>query len=184
MAPTADERFTRIYEACYPRVLGYCARRVSRSEAEDVANKVFVQLWRHMASFEDEEPLPWLYRVAYGLIRNRWKSMRRRGRLARRLRSLGPDVVENVDMVVVQRERDRAVICVLETMRPADQEILRLSVWEELSAREIATVMECSVPAAEQRLHRARKRFARALSPTFQELHPSPKSSTKGGSAS
>ena len=51
MAPNADERFTRIYEAYYPAVLAYCARRVSRSDAEDVANEVFLVLWRQVDTF-------------------------------------------------------------------------------------------------------------------------------------
>lgn len=85
MAPTTDERFTRIYETHYPAVLAYCARRVDRSDAEDVANEVFVVLWRHVDNFDDEAPLPWLYRVAHGSIRNRRKSSRRRFALVMRL---------------------------------------------------------------------------------------------------
>jgi RNA polymerase sigma-70 factor, ECF subfamily len=184
MTPTADERFTRIYETHYPSVLGYCARRVNRSEAEDVANEVFVVLWRHLESFDDDEPLPWLYRVAYGVIRNRWKGMRRRTRLIRRVGSLLDASGEGPDTVVVRREQDRAVIAALESLRPRDREILRLSTWEELSAREIAAVVGCSVSAAEQRLHRARKRLANALSPSRLGFNPSPRPSPKRGGAS
>ena len=53
MAPTTDERFTRIYETHYPAVLAYCVRRVDRSDAEDVANEVFVVLWRNLDMFDD-----------------------------------------------------------------------------------------------------------------------------------
>lgn len=184
MTPTADERFTRIYEEYYPHVLAYCARRVSRSEAEDVANEVFVVLWRRMGSFDDDGPLPWLYRVAYGVIRNRWKSMRRRSNLIRRLGSFADEPADGPDTVVVRREQDRAVIAALGSLRPSDQEVLRLSIWEEFSAREIGTVVGCSASAAEQRLHRARRRLARALSPSQPELRPSPRSSPEQGGAS
>lgn len=170
MALTAEERFTRIYEAYYPDVLGYCARRVSRSEAEDVANEVFVVLWRRMETFDDGEPLPWLYRVAFGVIRNRRKSMRRRSRLIHRLGTFADVSDEGPDAVLVRREQDRAVIAALESLRPPDQEILPLSTWEELSAREIGTVLDCSVSAAEQRLHRARRRMAKALSPSLPHV--------------
>ena len=45
----------------------------------------------------------------------------------------------------------------------ADQELLRLVAWEELSHAEIAEVMGISVNAVAIRLHRARARFEQAL---------------------
>ena len=183
MAPTADERFSRIYEAHYPAVLSYCARRLDRSEAEDVANEVFVVLWRKIDDFDEEQPLPWLYRVAYGSIRNRWKSTRRRSKLARKLSGLPSATAEPADAPLVRRERDRAVLEAMRKLKPADQEVLRLSIWEDLPARDIAAVVGASVSATEQRLHRAKKRLARALSPYLKQLSSSPESAEKGGRA-
>lgn len=165
VAPGADERFNRIYKAQYLAVLAYCARRVHRSELEEVANEVFVILWRRIDSFDEESPLPWLYRVAYGVIRNRWKTVGRAARLQARLSGLAPDSTESPDDVVVRRDQDRAVLAGLYSLRPDDREVLRLFIWEELSTPEIATVVGCSVSAAQQRLHRAKRRLARALSP-------------------
>jgi RNA polymerase sigma-70 factor (ECF subfamily) len=181
MDPIADERFTRIYEAHYLEVLAYCARRVSRSEAEDVTNDTFMVLWRRIDSFDAEFPLPWLYRTAYGSIRNRWRSTRRSGALVSRLSGMAREPSEAVDVVVVRRERDRAVVDIVSKMRSGDQEVLRLSIWEELTAPDIAVVLECSVSAAEQRLHRAKKRLASKLSPSLSLSEPSPESLENGG---
>ena len=81
MTPTANVRFTRLYEAHYADVLAYCGRRVNRASAEDVTNEVFVVLWRRIDRFEDENPLSWLYGVAYRTIANRRRSTQRRFRL-------------------------------------------------------------------------------------------------------
>ncbi len=181
MAPASEERFTRIYEAHYPAVLAYCARRMSRPEAEEVAHEVFMTLWRLIDSFEKELPLPWLYRVAYGAIRNRWRSEGRAAGLRSRLAGLVAESAVSTDVIVLRREQDRAVLAALGSLRPGDREVLRLSVWEDLSAPEIASVVGCSVPAAEQRLHRARQRLARALGPQFHATTPSPRSVQQGG---
>lgn len=165
MRDLSETRFTRIYESSYPAVLAYCARRVSRAEAEEVANDVFSVLWRHMEHFDDTDPLPWLYRVAYGILRNRWRSDVRRARLQGRLAGLRQSLEEPADTIVIQRESDRQVLAALRSLPERDQEVLRLSIWEELSAPRIAAVLECSVSAAEQRLHRAKKRLARAVKP-------------------
>ena len=181
MDPIADERFTRIYEAHYLEVLAYCARRVSRSEAEDVTNDTFMALWRRIDSFDAEFPLPWLYRTAYGSIRNRWRTVRRSGALVSRMTGMARERPDGVEVVVVRRERDREIIDVIGRMRNGDQEVLRLSIWEELTALEIATVLECSVSAAEQRLHRAKKRLAIKLSSLSSLSQPSPQSLENGG---
>lgn len=176
MDPTADERFTRIYEAYYPDVLAYCARRVDRSDAEDVANEVFTTLWRRIGSFDPDEPLPWLYRVALGAVRNRQRSRKRL--MALRTKLDGSWQSEpSAEVYVVKSDADRVVLDALAELKSGDQEVLRLSVWEELTAREIGLIVGCSVSAAEQRLWRAKQRLAKSLSrvsPGYTPSHPSP----------
>jgi DNA-directed RNA polymerase specialized sigma24 family protein len=53
MDPTAEMRLTPQYEAYYADVLAYCARRVNRTDAEDVANEVFTVLWRRLDGIEE-----------------------------------------------------------------------------------------------------------------------------------
>ncbi len=165
MDPTVDVRFTRLYEVYYADVLAYCARRVSRTEAEDVASEVFTVLWRKLDTIDDETLAPWLYGVAYRTITNRWRGKSRQRKLNQRLSGLGDQPVDSVDTVVVRREQDRRVLQSIERLKPADQEVLRLSAWEELTAAQIAEVVGCSASAAEQRLHRAKKRLAKVISP-------------------
>ena len=50
MDPAAEVRFTRMYNDHYDSVLAYAGRRVGRTEAEDIANDVFVVLWRRIFS--------------------------------------------------------------------------------------------------------------------------------------
>ncbi|MGI9665998.1 MAG: RNA polymerase sigma factor [Acidimicrobiia bacterium] len=180
MDPTAEARFTQIYETHYVAVLAYCVRRVNRADAEEVTNDVFSVLWKRMDSFDTESPLPWLYRVAYGSIGNRRRTLRRRAALRAKLSGLR-DIVDSPDVIVVQQEQDRETIAALHRLRPADQEVLTLSIWEDLSAREIGLVVGCSTSAAEQRIHRAKNRLARELSSVAHRTMPSHTSLEGGG---
>jgi RNA polymerase sigma-70 factor, ECF subfamily len=56
-----------------------------------------------------------------------------------------------------------AVLAALATLRPDDQEALRLTEWEQLDIAAAAQVMGCSAATFRVRLHRARRRFAGAL---------------------
>jgi len=183
MDPTADVRFTRLYEVYYADVLAYCARRVNRADAEDVANEVFTVLWRKIDAIEEESTIAWLYGVAHRTISNRWRGNSRRSRLRERLDGLGAETSEPIDTVVIRREEDRTVFDAVARLKPADQEILRLSVWEELGAPQIAVVVGCSVAAAEQRLHRAKKRLGKILSPSLEpSIATHPLTAEQGGS--
>jgi RNA polymerase sigma factor (sigma-70 family) len=183
MDPKADERFTRIYETHYLAVLAYCARRVNRSDAEDVSSEVFTVLWRKMDAFDPDAPLPWLYSVALGTIRNRHRATRRSTALTRKIGGTHSTTGSSApDVVVVRNEQDKEALTLLARLRETDQEVIRLAVWEELSAREIGLVIGCSTSAAEQRLHRAKKRLAKKLSPTtINRSDASPESLQEGG---
>lgn len=47
----------------------------------------------------------------------------------------------------------------LARLSPADQEVLRLTAWEELTVDELAVTLGCGRSAAAMRLHRARARL-------------------------
>jgi RNA polymerase sigma-70 factor (ECF subfamily) len=63
---------------------------------------------------------------------------------------------------VVRRAEAGRILDAAASLRDADQEILRLAAWEGLSHAEIAGILEISVAAVDQRLHRAKQRLAKA----------------------
>ncbi len=180
MAPPADERFTELYQHHYANVLAYCGRRLSRAAAEEVANEVFVVLWRRIDKFDQEEPLAWLYSVAHKSVANRYRREKRKARLSDRLLSLREGEPMRPEDIVVRREQDRLIVEAITRLRPADQQVLRLAAWEGLPASGIARVIGCSPAAAEQRLHRAKKRLAKVVSASFANV-PVPASSLEEG---
>lgn len=180
MDPAAEVRFTRMYNDHYDSVLAYAGRRVDRTEAEDIANDVFVVLWRRIDEVDAGSELAWLYGVAYRTIGGRLRSAKRRRRLIDRLGGLGHSSSESPDHIVVRREQDRTVLEAVADMAPKDAEILRLATWEELTTPQIAVVLGCSPDAAKQRLSRARKRLAGRLANRFPTIAPTP-STQEGG---
>jgi RNA polymerase sigma factor (sigma-70 family) len=156
-------RFTSIFDRHYREVLAYCARRSARSEAEDTTAEVFAVAWRRIDEIDEETVRPWLYGVARGVMNNRLRSLQRRGRLTTKIASMAPPTSINPDVVVIRRAQDAEVVGVLKLLKESDQEVLMLAAWEELTAPEIAVALGISTSAAEQRLHRAKRRFAKML---------------------
>ena len=152
-----------LYEAAYPRVLGYALRRtLAPEEAADVVSETFLTAWRR---FDDmppgDEALLWLYGVAQRALANQRRGAQRRGALSGRLAAeLGAVVPAWQDPL----PSDLAPFATAwHRLRSQDRELLGLMVWEGLSNEQLARVFGCSRALVKLRLHRARRRFAREL---------------------
>jgi RNA polymerase sigma-70 factor (ECF subfamily) len=152
-------RFEAMFTAHYPAVVRYAVRRVGPEGAQEVVAETFLTAWRRLDDVP-EYPLPWLYATARRLVANELRRRRRAIRLGDRIDATPDDTSSDPSEVIPEQLRVRAALALLSA---ADQEVLRLSEWEQLTAAEAAQVLGCSTGAAKVRLHRARQRFARAV---------------------
>ncbi len=157
-------RFRQIYESYYGAVSAYARRRLPDGDlAQDAVSETFLVAWRRLADVPaGADTLPWLYGVARRVIANQRRGNLRRVELSSRLaREWLPS--SDVDAGVLFDDERRTVLSALLRLRPGDQEILRLAVWEELSHREIGLVVGCSEAAVAVRMHRARNRLGKEI---------------------
>jgi len=155
--------FHRAFDAHYRDVLAYAHRRAGDADAEDVAAETFAIAWRRWATAPPDAVRPWLFGIARRVLANTNRGLRRRDRLVAKIGSLsGEPPGYGDEHVEVARALDR--------LRAADREIIRLHCWEGLAASEIAVALRCSPNAAGIRLHRAKQRFARALTDVAGEM--------------
>jgi RNA polymerase sigma factor (sigma-70 family) len=154
-------RFEQLYASCHRAVLGYVLRRVTHPEdGADVIAETFLVAWRRLDEVpEGEGARLWLYGVARRTLANQRRGERRRTALADRLRS------ELAAAPVAEEHQShlREIADALTRLSEGERELLRLEGWEGLDARQIATVLGISQNAVRIRLHRARRRLARAL---------------------
>ncbi len=169
-SPIHDPEFRRIYDESFAAIRSYCIRRLSLADANDAVSEVYMVAWRKRSSIP-RESLPWLYGVARNVVRNTQRSARRSLRTSARAQAEPVYPGPGADVVVVRNADDDALVRALESLRNADQEVLRLRAWEGLSAPQIAQVVGCSPAAAEKRLSRAMKRLEAAVLPSQGSLH-------------
>ncbi|MFF9898835.1 RNA polymerase sigma factor [Streptomyces longispororuber] len=158
---STDEAFAAAYREHYWAVSRFVARRLATGEAhevEEVVAEVFSTAWRRRAELP-ENPLPWLYGVARNCLAN---TVRGLGRYRRLLHRVGLHEAARHGQVVTGPDTDRPGAWVHEALArlsPPDQEVLRLTTWEELGLDDLAVALGCSRSAAAMRLHRARRRL-------------------------
>jgi len=157
-----QERFRTIYDDNYDLIRGYALRRTATADdAADVVADTFLAAWRRLDDVpEGERARLWLYGTARKVLANHYRGQHRQRRLADRLESDRPPV--NGALVGDGPDPDR-ISAAFGRLSPADRDLLILVGWEELDPGQIAAVLGCVRATARVRLHRARKRFAKAL---------------------
>ncbi len=81
-ARTDREAFGTLFDRYYPRVLGYCLRRLGdRAVAEDLTSEVFLSVATHLAGFlgrTESDFRRWLFRIATNAVRAHLRQSLRR----------------------------------------------------------------------------------------------------------
>lgn len=164
MAPGREQaRFEAFYRQHYEHLLAYALRRSGPQEAEDIVAEAFLTAWRRFRELPDDS-LPWLYSVARRILGNHLRSGRRRQILSVHLQRQRRQVGISASDDPAEHMADRAeIFAAFAQLSAMDREVLSLVAWEELSHERAATAMNCSPATFAVRLHRARRRLARAL---------------------
>ncbi|MFC9976257.1 RNA polymerase sigma factor [Spirillospora sp. NPDC127200] len=154
-----EDEFAAVYERTYQPLLAYALRRCATPEdAADVVAETFATAWRRAAELPPgDQARLWLYGAARRVLANH-----RRGELRHAARTAVLRA-ELAALAPAAPPGDSPVARVFAGLSGDDRELLALVAWEGLANAEIAQVLGCSRNAVSIRLHRARKRFARAL---------------------
>ena len=182
-APADNEaRFVEIYRRYGKPLQAYCARRTAGSQVADAVAETFLVAWRRIDQVPDgEATLPWLYGVAYRVLSHQWRHKARSRRLTERLRGVADVEPIAPDVLLVRNEEYRVVLSASSRLRPTDQEILRLTLWEELSHADVAVVLGIDAAAVKQRAYRARRNLAAEYQRLTKDRQP-PAAQKGGGS--
>jgi RNA polymerase sigma-70 factor (ECF subfamily) len=167
-----DERaFNELVQAYEQRVFRLLLRMLGRrDEAEDMAQEVFVQVFKAIGTFRGDSRLgTWIYRIAVNLCKNRMKYLSRRHSAeqdelepaAERLplsEGKGVTLGETTrpDQLVEGFQLERVVQACIAELDPDFREVLVLRDVEDLTYEELCEVTGLPEGTVKSRLHRAR----------------------------
>jgi RNA polymerase sigma-70 factor (ECF subfamily) len=167
-----DERaFNALVRGYERRVFALVLRMIgSRAEAEDLAQEVFVQVFKAIGSFRGDAKLStWIYRIAINLCKNRSKYLRvRHAGDQDQLEELQDRVpmgearranvahIERPDEMIAGKQVERIVQQAILELEPTFRECLVLRDVEDLSYEEIGAITGLPEGTVKSRIHRAR----------------------------
>ncbi len=174
-----DERaFNELVRQFERRVFGLVFRMLgSREEAEDLAQEVFVQVFKAIDQFRGESKLStWIYRIAINLCKNRNKYLQRRhahqqddiealGDRAPMSSAKGTTAgsIARPDDMLVGLQVERIVQDAIQQLEEDFREVLILRDVEDMSYEEIGEITGLPSGTVKSRIHRARERLREAI---------------------
>ena len=177
-----EARFAEIYGRYSNHIRAYCTRRTESSDVADAVAETFLVVWRRIEQLpEGDAILPWLYGVAYRVLSHQWRHAARGRRLAERLQQLAPVEAMSLEVLIVGNEKHRLVLQASSRLRPIDREVLRLTLWEEMSHADVAAALGIGLGAVKQRAYRARRNLAAEYQKLSNQSRP-PAAQRGGGS--
>ena len=164
--------FRELIEAHQARVIGTVAKMLGGdSDAEDVAQQVFLRVWNSAARYEPTAKFTtWLFTIARNLVFNELRRRKRHPTTSLDIEDEegrhreAPDTTSRApDASVLDAELQDAIQKAINELPEAQRMAVVLRRFEALSYEEIGTILEISVPAVKSVLFRARTELRERL---------------------
>lgn len=160
-------------------VVNTCYRFVfNREDAEDIAQEVFIEVYRSLDKFRKESKLStWIYRIAVTKSLDHLRHLKRKKRFSSLKRVIGiDDPAESLPAtdtddpadVLVGNERADKLRNALDALPDNQKAAFLLSKHDGYGNQEIADILETTVPAVESLIHRAKKNLRTRLEREFR----------------
>ncbi|MBS2100076.1 RNA polymerase sigma factor [Carboxylicivirga linearis] len=174
------DAFRQLVVIHHQRVIHICMSFVNHLvDAEDVAQEVFVEVFKSVSSYREEASLStWLYRLAVNksldYLRQKKRKKRGYGVLSTmenaELANLSVVDSDDVSQELELEERKRILLMAMDKLPERQRVALSLSKLDELPQKEVAEIMSVSEGSVESLLVRAKKKLKEILMQQKQEI--------------
>lgn len=170
-----EQAFKQLVEKYQKLVVNTCFSMVHNTEdAEDIAQDVFIEVYRSVGSFRADSKLStWLYRIAVNRSLNFIRDNKRKkwfrsfeetisGKKSQ-LQNVAEGGSENPGTELESSQRAHILHQAIGSLPENQKTAFTLNKYEELSYKEISEVMQLSVSSVESLIHRAKLNLQKKL---------------------
>ncbi len=151
----------------YEEKIGRYIRRismVSNEDVEDLLQEIFISIYRNLNDFDSDLKFSsWIYRIAHNKVISRWRKDKNAPKVLKNEESLEIfNIIEDKDdffAKLVQRDDDKEVYKILNTLKLKYKEVLVLKFLEDKSYLEISDILKKPMGTIATLINRAKKQF-------------------------
>ncbi|MGD9994576.1 MAG: RNA polymerase sigma factor [Salinivirgaceae bacterium] len=174
-----EPAFRTLVEKHKDNVVNTCFGFVNNyHDADDLAQDVFVEVFRSIDSFKEDSKLStWIYRIAVNKSLDFIRKTKRKKRWSELFRfdtgndeSIDNWVPHNQtpDIELEQKERIEILKLAIDNLPPNQKAAFTLQKYEDLSYQEIAEVLNTSLSSVESLMHRAKQNLKKSLKSYYE----------------
>lgn len=153
-ARTNPARFAPIYERYFPRIYGYCLRRLATpQEAEDLTSHIFTKALQGLEGYRGGRVSAWLFRIAHNVVANYYRSNRPHISLEATEWEF-PDTDPGPEEHLLEAENWQTLRALVDGLPEVQRDLLALKLIGELTSEEIGEVVDKNAGAVRVALHR------------------------------
>jgi len=162
------EAFEKVYLLGKDSVFNLAMQYLNDADmAEDVVQEVFLKIYNNLRKFKANSSFAtWAFRITVNCCYDF-----RKKRLKHEEHTVSEEAIDRSKMsdtkdpvfLATRRELGEAVEKAFQTLKPEDKLALVLVSLENLTYKEVASILDCSSGAAKMRVHRARTLFQKSL---------------------
>jgi RNA polymerase sigma-70 factor (ECF subfamily) len=158
--------FAELYDRHERVVYSYSARRLGRSEADDITSETFLVAFTRRGDFTGgEDARPWLLGIATTLIQRytRLEVKAWKGMTASELARVDVDHIDAADARLDAKSTARRLGKTLARLPTGDRDVLLLHAFGDLDYEGIAQALDIPIGTVRSRLNRARRKLRIAI---------------------
>jgi len=156
-------------------VLGYLIRMTGdKEQAEDLFQETFKRVHEKSHTFKGTEFKSWLYRIATNVTYDGFRKKQRTQQMSRRINfdnddgqdivsTIASDSSSNPSVATLKAEQAEQVRQAVESLPEKQKATLVLAYYQQLSYREVALALDCSIGTVKTQMYRALKTLAQKL---------------------
>ncbi|NDK10162.1 RNA polymerase sigma factor [Candidatus Gracilibacteria bacterium] len=133
--------FGSLYDLYIDQIFAYVLRKTSQREvAEDLTSQIWMKALKGIENFETQEGASfksWIYTIAANMVIDYYRSAKEQVQLDD-IAEMG--ISENIGSQIDNKDTLAKVLVFLKNLKPIEEEIVILKVWDELSYKEIAEI--------------------------------------------
>jgi RNA polymerase sigma-70 factor (ECF subfamily) len=166
LAAHDPQQFRLLVEHYQYSLFGFLGRMgFSREDAEDIAQDVFLKVWRHRASYDPAKARvsTWLFTIARNTALNKLQGNTVQGNKVQLVSAhdveLAADRYREPEQQLQQRQARQRLTNAIQQLPLDDRSVIALFYIDELTSAQAAAILECSPNAFKTRLFRAREKL-------------------------
>jgi len=152
--------FEALYEKYIDVIYGFILRKTSNSDvAEDICSEVWIKVLRSLEFFWEKDNAnfkSWIYTIAQNTVIDYYRT-RKQDISVEDIAQ--PWISENFTEVIDAKSKLEQVTKYMSTLKPIEREIVTLRIWDDLSYKHIAKILERKEDACKKTFSRALKKI-------------------------